>query len=64
MLTSACAFDWNQPLLGTNLGFLYAAPAVAAFAAIAIMGLKGRQHDSSGGASALRGWGATHLPPT
>jgi hypothetical protein len=64
MLTSACGFDWTKPLLATNLGFLYAAPAVAAFAAIAVMGLRGQQQHSSGKAAGVRGWGAIHLPPT
>lgn len=65
-LSSACALRWTRPLLQANVGFLFGAPAVAALAAIAIMGL--REHRPGSGRVAetkasLQSWGSTMIPP-
>lgn len=56
---SSCALDWGQSVLPKNLGFLFAAPAVAALAAIVVIGLRGSHSLRS--KTVL--WSSTQLPP-
>lgn len=64
-----CALNWTKPVATTNLAFLVVAPAVAALAAVVVIGLRNQRQ--RGGCSRrqaavalLQSWGSTQLPPT
>jgi len=65
---TACVLDWSKPVLHANIGFLVLVPAVAALAAIALVGL--RQHNTAAGSARnsfstkVQGWLSMQLPPT
>jgi len=65
---TACVLDWSKPVLHADLGFLVLVPAVAALAAIALVGL--RQHKTEAGSTrntfstTVQGWLSMQLPPT
>lgn len=70
VLSTPCALKWSRPLIQANVGFLFLTPAVAALAAIAVMGLRQHKRLSAGSgsrvqeaAATVRSWGSSLLPP-
>lgn len=55
--SGSCALKWHKPVLRANVLFLFLAPAVAALAAIALMGLREHPAAAAGsGSSSSTGW--------
>lgn len=58
-----------MPVLASNLGFLVVVPAIAALAAVAVVGFRDRGHSGqsrcrrNAAVALLQSWGSTQLPP-
>jgi hypothetical protein len=70
VLSTPCAVKWNRPVLKANVGFLVVVPAVAALAAVAVVGFRDRGHSGptrcsrrNAAVALLQSWGSTQLPP-
>lgn len=64
-----CALTWTKPVITSNLGFLVVVPAVAALAAVAVIGFRDQAHTQpacsrkQAAVALLQSWGSTQLPP-